>query len=328
MRKATATVALAAALAAPAAAHAQEPPRLAQYDDVFSSRLPGTPTARHAETDIVNPGDPNGKPVAISHVHVQLAPGTVVNTDAVPQCTASDAEIVGRGPAACPADTVVGSGLIDVDTGFPGGNRHVVSDVVFANARDQLVFITTQRGSGTHLPIRGQYSRGNLLDIDVPPVPGTPPDGGADTHEVIDLMNRSSTRGGRRVAYMTTPPACPAGGRWTNRLTYTFRDGVVQTFTAQTPCRRAAARPRIRVGHLPRRCARRSFKVRVAISGVPELRSADLLLDGHRFRRTPQYLFRARVPVRRLRGGRHTLTVLARSAHGTAAARSVRFRRC
>src|SRR5215208_4110163 len=113
-------LAAAPAITAPATALAAEPPRLASYVDRFPSQLPGTSSARHAETDIVNPTDPDAKPHSISHVHVELAPGTVVNTRALPECPASDAAPMASGAAACPAASRVGTGLADFDTGFPG----------------------------------------------------------------------------------------------------------------------------------------------------------------------------------------------------------------
>ena len=329
MPKFALSTAVLALLAIPVAASAAGEPRLATYVDRFSSELPGTATARHTETDLVNPSDPGGKPPAISHVVVELAPGTVVDTAAVPRCEASDAELTLRGAEACPAESVVGRGLIDFDTGFDGDARHVVSDVVFVNAKDQLVFVTTQRGTGTHLIARGQLSDGNVLTIDVPPIPGTPPDGAAETHEVLDLDARSSVRDGRRASYITTPPACPPSGAWTNRVTYTFRDGEVQSFTTTTPCRRPTARPRLRLTTPSRRrCVRRSFPARVAVRSAPGLETVDVYVDGRRVRRVPKFRFTTDVGVRRLRAGSHRLSVVARMNDGAKLKRSVRFRRC
>src|SRR3954453_8849756 len=94
--------ALATGVAAPAPARA-EPPRLAKYVDRFSSRLPGASAGRHAETDLVNPADPSGKPTSFSHVRAVFAPGTAVDTGALPRCGASDAELMATGASACPA---------------------------------------------------------------------------------------------------------------------------------------------------------------------------------------------------------------------------------
>jgi hypothetical protein len=322
-----AAAAVAFAAAAPAVA---EPPRLARYVDRFSTDRPGTSAGRHAETDLVNPTDPGGKPTSFSHVHVQFAPGTVVDTNALPRCGASDAELMASGASACPSTTVVGKGVIDLDTGLPGASRHLLVDVVFLNADRQLVFVTTQRSNGARVILRGQYSRGNVLDVDVPPVPGTPPDGAAETAERIDLAAHSS--GGR--AYIRTPRTCPASRAWTNKVTYSFRDGVKQTFGTKSPCRRAAARGRgratrlaVRIRGVPRRrCVARPFRIRVVATA--RARKVTLYLDGRRIRKTDAHRFTARIPARSLRPGRHRLKAIARDGRGRAAVRRTRFRRC
>jgi len=319
MHRAITIVAVGFALAAPVAAAQNEPPRLVNYVDRFSSELPGTSTARHTETDLGDPTDPEAKPKAVSHVHVELAPGTVVDTAAVPRCEASDPELMAAGAEACPADSRVGQGVFDFDTGFPGENRHLVSDVALFNAKDELVFLATQRGPGTRVVVRGQLSNGNELDVEVPPIPGTPPDGAADTAEVLDVVERPG--------YITTPRTCPAGGEWTNRVTYTFRDGVVQSFSTTTPCRRPEATQRLSVSGLPKGCVRKRLRARVNVVSAATLRSVDLRVDGRRLKRVRQYRFAADVPVRSLRRGRHRLTVVARTETGTMK-RSARFRRC
>jgi hypothetical protein len=319
MNRAVTIAAAGLALAAPVAAAQDEPPRLAKYVDRFSSDLPGTSTARHTETDLGDPADPEAKPKAVSHVHVELAPGTVVDTSAVSRCEASDPELMASGADACADDSRVGQGVFDFDTGFPGDNRHLVSDVVLFNAKDELVFLATQRGAGTRVVVRGQLSNGNELDVEVPPIPGTPPDGAADTAEVLDVIERPG--------YITTPPRCPSTGEWKHTVTYTFRDGVVQSFSTTTPCRRPEAEQRLSVSGLPKRCVRKRLRARVNVVSAAALRGVDLRVDGRRLKRVKQYRFAADVPVRSLRSGRHRLTVIARTEAGTMK-RSARFRRC
>jgi hypothetical protein len=42
--------------------------------------------------------------------------------------------------------------------------------------------------------------------------------------------------GGKRKAYLRTPPTCPASGVWITTAIFTYRDGSEQTLTAPTPC--------------------------------------------------------------------------------------------
>jgi hypothetical protein len=72
----------------------------------------------------------------------------------------------------------------------------------------------------------------------VPTLPGTPPDGAAiDTAEArLDSIERD----GR--AYIRTPRECPDGGRWINRIRFTYADGVSQITRTANRCRREGSR--------------------------------------------------------------------------------------
>jgi hypothetical protein len=94
--------------------------------------------------------------------------------------------------------------------------------------------------------------------------------------------------------------------------------------------RRDRKAPRIRLAGGPRkRCARRGFRARVRIferwSG---LRRAQLSLDGRRLVVTGAKRFSRRIPIRRLRPGRHRLTVVARDRAGNRSKKKARFRSC
>jgi hypothetical protein len=203
-----------AGLVAPAAVPAQEPPRLCEYVDVFTAETPDTSTGRLVRTNIDNPRDPGGKPPAFSRVVIDFHPGTRFDTFAVAQCRASDAELMASGPGACPRASLVGDGRVDVDTGFPGQLRIIANDVTLINAPRELILLFRPRDTGGYVPVRGKLS-GSRLEVDSPPLPGAPPDGGASTREILNVQSRPG--------YITTPPTCPPSGSWTNRVTYTFR---------------------------------------------------------------------------------------------------------
>lgn len=312
-----------------------QPPRIRQFVDVLTSEAPGDSSGRRVVIDHVNPRDAEGKPPAIQHELIELHPGTVVDTFAIPQCTASDPELLLRGPAACPKGSIVGSGEIQVDTGIPGPFRIVVNDITLINAPNELIFSTRSRGTPVPIPfVVRETVAGNTFQLRFPALPGTPPDGGAPTLEMLHFQNRSSVRNGRRRSYITTPPSCPASGHWTNRIRFTFRDGVAQTYADKSPCQRRRARddkpPRIRIRGVPgSRCASRDIRVRVRIferwSG---LLRARMSLDGRRLRQTRRKRFSARIDVRRLRPGRHRVRVVAVDRAGNRRARAARFRRC
>ena len=147
-------------LVIPAPAAAQAP--RAKVEAVFSTQSPGASAGRVENGDFIDPENPGGKPHAVQSVVLELAPGAVWNTDAIPQCSASDAQLMAAGPSACPAETKVGQGPVVVDTGFPGNNRNLNFDFTAFNAKDGLILLGREHQSGSHIVVRGTISGGRL----------------------------------------------------------------------------------------------------------------------------------------------------------------------
>jgi hypothetical protein len=129
----------------------------------------------------------------------------------------------------------VGSEVFSFDTGFEGPNRIVTNDIAFLNNTDELIILTQERQTGARVVVRGKLTR-DTLDFDLAPLPGTPPDGGADKREDGTYPV---------TGWLTTPPTCPKSGKWTFRIDYTFRNGEKVTKTSDSPCNQ----PRIRFFH-------------------------------------------------------------------------------
>jgi hypothetical protein len=199
--------------------------------------VPGAATGRVYAIDWVNPDDPGGKPHSFSHLHVELAEGTRFDTSAIPQCKASDAELIALGASACPPGSKVATDETVLDTGFPGPGRYTTTDIIFFNNEDELIVLATVRENGVRAVLRGEVGK-NTIDLDVPILPGTPPDGAAAKRQRGQWLARSTVRDGKRANYLTTPPTCPKSGFWVNRVTYSYRDGVTQSASSRTPCRR------------------------------------------------------------------------------------------
>ena len=95
----------------------------------LTEKRPDRSTAERFRFDYVNPDDPDGKPRAVRRV-VTLLPHTARYDPTAPgSCTASDEELTARGAEACPADSVIGGGVVTIDTGLPGSARIVTADV-------------------------------------------------------------------------------------------------------------------------------------------------------------------------------------------------------
>jgi hypothetical protein len=304
------------------------------YSERFTTDVPGASTGRSYAIDWVNPDDPEAKPPAFSHLHVELAEGTRFDTSALPHCRASDAELMAAGARACPEESHVATDETVIDTGVAGPSRYATTDLLFFNNEDELVLIATIRDNGARVVLRAKVGE-NTIDLDVPMLPGTPPDGGAAKRQRGTFHPRSTVTDGRQSNFLTTPPTCPESGFWVNRITWTYRDGVEQTAESRSPCRRPEGppatderAPRIGAAGIPRRCIARAFRVRLRIAESFELRSVRVWLDGHRIAASRRRAFGVRIPAARLRAGRHTIRVIAMDAEGNTGAREFGFRRC
>jgi hypothetical protein len=205
----------------------------------FTERLPGVPTALTFKVDYVNPNDPDGKPPAVRRVVETLAQGARFDTSVPERCAATDVQLILLGESACPPGSRVGTGTIRIDTGFPEPNRFLHEDVVFFNNTNQLIFLTTDRDTGVHVVARSTIEGGRLTS-QAPPLPGTPPDGGA--LDLVDTRLEAISRviGGERRAYITTPGLCQRHV-WVNELSFTYADGVTQTVRSLSKCTRKTA---------------------------------------------------------------------------------------
>ena len=327
-----AATAVALVLALGAEAGAQSDAARQTYSDRFTTDEPGASTGRAYAIDYFRPEDRNAKPHAFSHLQVELADGARFDTSAIPQCTASDAQLMASGPSACPADTKVGTDETVVDTGFSGPGRFFTTDFHFFNNKDELILLAMVRENGARVVVRGKIGR-NTLDIDNPMIPGTPPDGGAAKSQRGTFFPRAS----RGRAYITTPARCPSSGYWVNKVNYTYRDGVRQTSESRSPCRQAGSagsrrldrrRPAIRVARIARRCVTRSFRARVRVADESELRWVKVALGRRTLATSRRKRLAVRIPARRLRPGRHRIRVAAVDEHGNRARRVFLFRRC
>ena len=127
----------------------------------------------------------------------------------------------------------VGTEVFSFDTGFDGPNRIVTNDITFLNDPGELIILTQERQSGTRVVVRGKLTK-DTLDFELDPLPGTPPDGGADKREDSKFP---VTVGPTGKPWLRTPPTCPKSRKWTFRVDYTFRDGEKLTKRSSSRCK-------------------------------------------------------------------------------------------
>lgn len=203
---------------------------------VAGTMVPGAPAGTGLSIDWRYPSDPNAKPYAVDTIVIHLPPGSRFDFSALPKCTASDGELMLRGAAACPPASKVSTGTVLSDTGSPGGiPRFVHTHTVNFNADGELVGI----GDADELPIRSilrSKIRGETVTIPVPDTPGGPPPDNFTAFKSLRTVGPPIVRG--RRSYARTPPTCPASGEWTTRYTFVYHDGVTQSQSVGSPCRR------------------------------------------------------------------------------------------
>jgi hypothetical protein len=225
------TAALALLAIAPAGARAADSQIQAKLR--LTSSRPNTPTG--VVLDLVRPDERDGKPKTEAVGIFQLPAGTVIDDDAVPACTKDDATWQVEGPSACPS-SYIGDGFATLYTGFGAPADPVAIDEQWYYAPGQIVALYTLHGQRSpvvkmgHVQIRGASF---VAPLDLPP--GYPPGSKTSPKETeVTLNGYVSPRG----SFITTPPTCPASGKWTTTVRLEYEDGSVDNVTDATPCER------------------------------------------------------------------------------------------
>lgn len=223
--------ATATAIAAAVAPGAQAGVR-ADYKQMFTTPIAGTSTGVDTQILYKHPSDPDAKPIPVRREVFTFPAGTTYDESVVPDCTASDLELLVLGTSACPPDSWTGGGQGDtMMTGFPGAGETALDLDGWDNG-GELVLL----GGPHDVPLR-QVVRarreGQVVTVNAPRSPGGPPDGESALRRIHNVFPARSL--GER-AYMRTPPTCPQSGVWTFRAQFTFADGAVEEDESTMPC--------------------------------------------------------------------------------------------
>jgi hypothetical protein len=293
----------------------------------LTTRTPAASTGSSLSIDWRNPANPAGKPYSVKSFVTEFPAGTTIDTGAIEQCKASDAELTARGAAACPAGSRVSTGTVLTDNGSTAGfPRFVKNEVTNFNNDGELIGIAESKDPPTRVVTRGKI-HGNTLTTEVPTLPGNPPPDPYNAFRDLRLSGPALGAAGR--PYARTPPTCPRSGTWVARFTFNYQDGMTEHSTVGVPCARDRRAPRVRFrGPRRRRCTRSDFTLRVRVGERTPLRRAAAYLDGRLVHATRRKVFRSHIAALRLQAGRHRLTVIARDAAGNRGRRTLAFRRC
>lgn len=278
-------IACAAAAALVVAAPAAAAP---SADVTFSTTEPGTSTSLHPVIDYAST-DAAGQQRALARHVFTFPAGTVYDSRGTEACRASAEELRSQGLNACPPRSRVGDGTLramatrppasaggTIEAGLTLFNASRPKDA--PNAEHALLVAVSLAGQ-----VRTAFAvpvEGNVATEDIPVTCATPGEAppcpnGEITARSVDytIVERSQTVDGRTHRLITTPPSCPAGGRWEFDSFRRYRDGTTDRAGATTPCRPtppATERIALRVSpRSVRRCRARRFEFTATAGGGP-----------------------------------------------------------
>lgn len=182
--------------------------------------------------------DPDADPPALRRIVIDGPRGTRSDTTVTTQCNATDQELKNQGESACPADSRIGSGWVDVRILGVGKSRF---DTTIFNGRGEQIELVKFAGGGAGVA-RSEIHGG---DVDGP-VPtcltgGQPPED-CPSDQVTILSQSLSTepisvgKGPERRNYLTTPRRCPRTEFWRTGIDLHFADGTVDHVVSRQPC--------------------------------------------------------------------------------------------
>lgn len=187
--------------------------------------------------------DPDGDPPYMDRMIFYERAG-IRDTSVPAQCSASDAELALRGPAACPPGSKIGHG--NSTTKFMG-EPSAVDLEMFNNANEQIILA---RSPLVTTIARGKIHEDGSIEFAsptcYPAVPGVtcPVDTvlQVQTHMDIPVYRDAAGR-----SYLTTPPTCPRSGYWQTPIHFWWADGTEDHVVTEQPCQRKPARSKRRL---------------------------------------------------------------------------------
>ena len=217
-------------------------------DQHFTSHRPASPTGVRFSATFHAPRDPRGRPPFMRRLVVHPPRGLRFDTSVPKRCTATDAELALRGPAACPPASRVGRGSTEGLFLFPGSDqvfhhfRH--RTYVLNNTREQILLVESEGFT----VVRGRIRPDGTTVFEPPTC--FPKAAGVDCADdyIVQLETTTVLRpyakrsGGRVRSYVTTPPRCPARGYWLTTARFWWSDGSVDRVPTRQTCITRAAR--------------------------------------------------------------------------------------
>jgi hypothetical protein len=208
------------------------PQFVSTFVGTYAAQTPSTPSGFDALATWSDPGEAGGKPKEVQRIKVMFAPGSKLDTRALPACNASAEDIANLAVRACPAKTKLGEVH---GVGVYAGGAPFNTYATLFNAKGQIIVVVTLDGpKGRLLTDFRDDVRRSSITVNLKVGRG------------ISLIRfqahvpvHARKRGKKRRVYFTTPPSCPASGSWTNTVVLSYRDGTSDQHSAQSPCKKS-----------------------------------------------------------------------------------------
>jgi hypothetical protein len=204
------------------------------FAGTYTAQTPKSSSGLDALATWTDPGEPSGKPKEVQKIRVLFAPGTKLDTRALPACTASAEDIANLSVRACPAKTKLGE--VRGQAVYAGSTAPFNTFATLFNAKRKIIVVVTLDDAKGRLltNFRDDVER-SAITVNLKVGKGI-----SLVRFQAHVPPHSSKRGKRRLTYFTTPPSCPPSGSWTNTVTFSYRDGSSDQHSAPTPCRAKA----------------------------------------------------------------------------------------
>jgi len=198
----------------------------------LTTSTPNSPTG--AVLNLVRPRGSDGKPKTEAVGVFAMPAGTRIDQHAVPPCTLDDTTWQIEGDSGCP-NSHVGQGFATLYTGLGAPIDPLGIDEQWYYAPGELVALYSLHDHPSpvleigHVKISGATF---TAPLDLPP--GYPPGTKTSPGETdVTLQPYVGSHG----AFITSPPTCPADGRWITTVTLHYEDGSTDQVSDATPCR-------------------------------------------------------------------------------------------
>jgi hypothetical protein len=181
-------------------------------------------------------GDPdaaNGVPSGLKDFKITMPKGAKIDPAGAAQCKTTEADLMSKGAAACPAASRIGTGKASATNG--SAVVDVAGFVFNAKASGKnvwlfLFLINNGYAASFNAPVKGATLSAKNLS-------GAVPGGLIVTKFAGTIGKHSKGRGKKKHDLITTPSTCPKNKKWTNKATWTFVDGSKDSSTSTSACK-------------------------------------------------------------------------------------------